>query len=212
MSVLHKIDELDILANRGMLGLDDNCYYYLTYNRNAPLYSGSPRSIIKNLKRKPSEIAENPSFSYYKQKEIQKVASLLNGSIHERQELLKYVWIPVAPSKAVSDPEYDDRLMQILATLKKMIASLVFIDPFYSIESKSSSHITNERSLEEKKKNLGCDEHILQSMDLTRVVLFDDMITTGSTFIAYKHKILDMCPNADIVGIFICKAIYSEIG
>ncbi|HAU0500201.1 TPA: hypothetical protein JBG22_14170, partial [Legionella pneumophila] len=205
MTNLLVIDEFDIARHRRNLTIQDRCYFYFTYNGKADYINNPTRSMIKNLKRSPSELKGNPTFTYFKNKEIDNVSKLIYETIIEQPQFLDYIWIPVAPSKEKSDPEYDDRLIQILLKVQKMLPKFRFLEIFSTKISTPPSHQTNKRDITEKIQNLEIDNYLISQLGNNPILIFDDMITSGATFCAYK-RILNQNNCFAVEGFFLCKA------
>ena len=93
---------------------------------------------------------------------------------------------PIAPSKEKNDPEYDDRLVKILSLIKTRTTGFKFLEVISTKKSTDPSHQTNNRSVTEKIKNLDIDYNLLSLIKNEPIILFDDIITSGATFTAYK--------------------------
>ncbi|MDF1931704.1 hypothetical protein PGH45_18880 [Legionella pneumophila] len=69
--------------------------FYLQWK--ADYINNPTRSMIKNLKRSPSELKGNPTFTISRIRN--NVSKLIYETIIEQPQFLDYIWIPVAPSK-----------------------------------------------------------------------------------------------------------------
>lgn len=129
------------------------------------------------------------------------------------------VCVPVPPSKCRSDPEYDDRVIQILREFER--------------ESKCQGHNPLALELVEQKANIRaahaspddrpsigelannyeiCDDELarLHESGRKRIYVVDDMLTTGAHFKAMQKVILNAgIPGVKVIGIFIARRIPS---
>ena len=107
---LLKVDDL-VRSDHYYLSDDDVCYYIGEYTARAGFRYSPTNQLISNFKKKP-HFKGTPQWRY-KTEAIQQVATKFRDAVGVPQ-LRALTFIPVPPSKAKNDPEYDDRLPQML--------------------------------------------------------------------------------------------------
>ncbi|WP_420401364.1 hypothetical protein [Flagellimonas sp.] len=117
--------------------------------------------------------------------------------------------VPIPPSKAKGHAEYDDRMTKILKGICRGtegdVRELITLT-----ETIRSSHLSDDRPPPtELMRCLQIDEDLCETEPGT-ILLFDDMITTGSHFVACRRILQKRFPNAEIMGVFITRRIIEE--
>ena len=112
MSEKLSLIEKDVIQDHYHLDYDDRCYYFLEYTSGKDWRFGDVNNFISNLK-KPMSARNHPGEWRHKENAI-RTCSQAFGNAMDRNWLLSATLIPVPPSKAKSDPDYDDRMLRIL--------------------------------------------------------------------------------------------------
>lgn len=176
---------------------DDECYYAAEYTaRHGFAYSDS-NNLILNLK-KPVSRRELPEYRY-KVAAISEAAITLRDSIRT-EFLAQATLVPIPPSKAKTDPEYDDRIVQMLniigggtTDIRELIVQTESLPPYHAGSARRSPELLAEY--------YAIDESLV-SPTPTDIALFDDVLTTGSHFRAASKILTDRFPEVRVVGIF----------
>ena len=107
---LTKIDDLT-RPDHSYLSAADDCYFLGEYTARKGFAFSTTNQLIFNLK-KGIERRDKPEWQY-KERAILTAAAALRASLNDKaRQMLTFV--PVPPSKAKTDPLYDDRLIQVL--------------------------------------------------------------------------------------------------
>lgn len=199
---LTKIDDLT-RADHSYLAAADACYFLGEYTARKGYAVSATNQLVFNLK-KGMERRDRPEWRY-KAEAIQKAAQALHDALNDRvRQTLTFV--PVPPSKAKTDPLYDDRLVQVLqaiwpgqgADIREM-----FVQP----ASTDAVHDRDDRPTPaELEARYVLDRALLQPKPQTIAVL-DDMITTGAHFVAIRNILRREFPDTRIIGIFITRRV-----
>lgn len=196
---LRQVDSLSRVEHH-YLEPDDVVFYLREYTSGSGYSYGETNSRISNLKKGMNlkGTAQWP----YKTRAISDCALELRASIGNPND---YTWVPVPPSKAKGDPLYDDRLLQVLqqafpdADVREFITQRT---------STVASHTTTSRP----------PPHVLQAgyqLDASlgapkgSVVVFDDILTTGSHFKAMQTSLLAAF-RADVFGLFLARRVFPD--
>jgi predicted amidophosphoribosyltransferase len=184
---------------RRFLNQNDNIYYLLEYTTRRN-YSYSPvNSFISNIKKKP---ASNEKELFYKYESMNEIANYIS-----QFETSEYVWVPMPSSKAKNDENYDPRALRILELANKCNDNFSFCDVFEAHKSRDSFRIKNERDPNILKKNW---KIVNELKDPKKIVIFDDVLTEGTTFRAASDLLSSMYPKAQIIGFFIALSVWNE--
>jgi hypothetical protein len=206
---LTKVDEL-ILRTQAHWHLDegDNCYFYGEYTARRGFNFSHTNQLIFNFK-KGLEKRANPYEWDYKLRAIRQAGQMLRQTLagKENLEALKSATlIPIPPSKAKSDPLYDDRVLSMLQILSTNLA-LDIRELVIQKETTESSHSAGYRpSPDELAVNYAIDPH-LQDPTPRSIWIFDDVLTTGAHFKAMKKVMGQVYPAIPCIGIFLARRV-----
>ena len=110
---LSKIDELT-LPDHSYLTAEDECYYLGEYTARKGFAFSDTNNLILNFKK---SVSRRGLRDYkYKLQAIADAAAALRQAIRE-EFLREATLVPIPPSRARSDPLYDDRLLRMLGIL-----------------------------------------------------------------------------------------------
>lgn len=174
----------------------------------------SVNSFIHNLK-KPVDRKGTHEWAY-KINAISSVANNLSTHILSNPGTGNNIyWVPIPPSKMITDPLYDDRLIQILHTMISNVRAHYqnhfLANVLTQNSSRVASHISDERPKPEELMALYQLSQIPNfNEDKDIIILFDDLLTTGCHFKAASSKILEMYPKTVIKGCFIARRALNE--
>jgi len=205
MNNLLAIDYLTVNDHSYLNLTEDECYFLGTYTSNEGFNSSnSNNSLILNLKKKPSTSAL-PGY-HYKQKAINQIASYINN-IFDDQALSQITFIPIPPSKIPGHVDYDDRMLRVLqkafdkrgADIRELVTQ---------VNSRECSHESEIRpSISDLENNLQINTSLEKSLKNT-IILFDDIITSGTHFKAIKNVLSERYPDKKIIGVFVCRRVF----
>lgn len=202
---LLKIDELTINDHYWLDG-SDICYYFTEYYSRKGYSYNKTNQLIYNFKAPKNKETRK----CHKNQAIESIANLLQAyfvSLNQSNPSDKQlIFIAMPPSKALHDPLYDDRLIQVLN--KILNSNIIKTDILFQRNSTPAAHES------EKRPNPG-DLKDLFEIRLTSlkgvvpktIYIFDDILTTGCHFKAAKLKLQEVFPNSTIIGLFIARAV-----
>ena len=202
---LLKVDDL-VRSDHYYLSEDDVCYYIGEYTARAGFRYSLTNQLISNFKKKP-RFRGTPQW-WYKTEAIQQVATKFREAVGVPQ-LRAITFIPVPPSKAKNDPEYDDRLPQMLnaihPTLQLDVREIVVQDV-----STLEVHLGADRPTPDEIRNRYRVDDSLAKPVPRSIAIVDDLLTTGSHFKAMQSILLSYFPATHIVGLFIARRVPSS--
>lgn len=172
-------------------------------------------SLIHNLKKPPTRRGLDEW--RFKEKSINEVSSYLSKVMRVlSREKSSTFWVPIPPSKVIGDELYDDRLKQILDKASEILSqgrnhNTHIANVLFQNSSRDASHISEDRPKPQELQKLYTLMPITNfDQDKDLIILFDDVMTTGSHFKAASSKILELYPNAQIIGCFIARRAFKE--
>jgi predicted amidophosphoribosyltransferase len=200
-----KIDD----HNRGdhhHLTADDECYFLYEYTSGQNYQFSATNSLISNLKKKPS-LAATPQYKY-KQQAI-RICGIAFGEAINPPWLARATLVPVPPSKARSDPEYDDRILQICRSIPTHGFAADIRELVIQTKSLPAAHEGQRPTVAELLDVYQIDE-AQAKMPIQRIGIIDDVLTAGTHFCAMKSILQQRLPGTTLVGFFIARRVFSN--
>lgn len=198
---LQKIDGL-YLPSHYYLDKDDDCYFLMTYAVGKGFGYSKHNQLIWNLK-KPMDRKDTSEW-VYKEKAIVRSARMLEEANIVDVFPPDSVYIPVPPSKVKGDPDYDNRLSQILT--KAYGGKLDVRELVEQVENTESYHVSGKkRDIDEIFGNLSVDNNLADGIK-GDIVIFDDVLTSGAHFKAMSRLLSDRFKDVNIHGLFLARA------
>ena len=195
---LTKIDDLT-RPDHSYLAAAGVCYFFGEYTARKGYAFSATNHLIFNLK-KGMDRRNRPEWRY-KAAAIQTVADALRTALNDkaRQTL---TFVPIPPSKAKTDPLYDDRLIQVLRGIwpeQGTDARELIVQP----QSTDAVHDREDRPTPaELEARYVVDRGLLQPKPQT-IAVVDDMVTTGAHFVAVRN----MLRREYVMGIFVARRV-----
>lgn len=190
---------------------DDEIYFFYEYTSRSG-YSFSPgNGMINNLKK---DIIKYPPGSRphdYKLRAITDCAYFLGARLNS-EWLAQAVVVPIPPSKSKDDPAYDDRMLRVARSIpvRGGLADVRELITQNGSLRKSSECEAGERpSIDELLAAYSIDESLSVPIP-TKIIILDDVLTTGRHFKAAKTLLSARFPQARIVGIFVARRVLPE--
>jgi predicted amidophosphoribosyltransferase len=129
----------------------------------------------------------------------------------DRQHLFqgRTMFVPMPPSRARGDADYDPRIVQVLNSMSRPGRQLDIRDCLSFDGRHVASHDTDERpGPDELYAALHFDPVAGRPAEPPEtIVLFDDMLTTGAHFVAASRKMAEFFPGVPVVGYFIARRV-----
>ena len=184
------VDE-HVRTEHSFLTAADCCHCLAEYFPQRGYRANQPNQLIVNLKCLPSIASRDPRRMHYKLRAIDDIARALRGAL-SRSSVECATWIPIPPSRPARNADYDDRLQCILAAAFVDYA-LDLRTAHHQSEATAADHVSARRSSAAALyRVLGLDRELLAREPLReRIVLFDDVLTSGKHYKCYLTLILD---------------------
>ena len=202
---LWKIDESTV-GQHFSLSEADQCYYVWEYTA-GKRYDFSPTNhLIKNLKIKPTEIAKSPRRDHYKQQAINHAAAALRHLLPRAAAEQRMTFVPVPGSKAAGDPDYDDRMLQVLR--RALQGWAVEIRPVLQlIQSTPADHEAADRQPYHDLLAISRLEDPSAEDLRPIVVVVDDVLNSGKHYKVAQTLISAHFPDVEIRGLFLARCV-----
>lgn len=197
---LIQIDDA-VRGDHAYLTAEDKCYCLGEYQSRGGYGAGPVNSMISNLK-KPVTKRGLPEYRH-KESDIVRAGQLVRSILSEEAPA-NCTFVPMPPSKAKTDPLYDDRLVRVLMTGQPALD----VRELFVMRQSTRAH--HEYAAGEKRPTpdslyglLTIDETCLVQPLRPTVFIFDDVLTNGTHFKACKRLLLERVPACKVVGLFI---------
>ena len=105
-----QIDDL-LRSAYSHLAENDECFFLLEYTSGKGYAHSKTNNFISNLQKNPTSSAK---VLVHKKQAVATAAQLVEAAQTQLPWPQDACWMPVPPSKAPDDPEYDDRLVSVL--------------------------------------------------------------------------------------------------
>jgi hypothetical protein len=194
------------------LSASDQCWYLARYAAGSGYRAGPINQLIANLKCLPSDAVRNPHRARHKQRAISAAAAMMRAAL-SRGLVESVTWIPIPPSRARHDPDFDDRLVRILRCAFEGY-DLDLRNVLYQAVSTVSDHINDQRmGAAALYDRIQINWHALQCRPVrARLVLFDDVLTTGKHYKCCERRLRQVLPDTVINGVFVVRRALSGCG
>lgn len=207
---LRKIGDYE-RADHPHLSPDDRCVYFGEYtpagDSGKPAWSLSKANqILANLKKDPSK--KNSDEWRYKTLAITEVGELIRQNLKE-DILRTTLFVPAPPSKPEAHPEHDARMLQVAKAIGKDIDARPVLE---TIQARDRASLGDEpRSVDALKANLRIvDAQVRRRQVPERLVILDDMITTGATYVACRDLLIERFGDIRVFGLFVVRRVPLE--
>ena len=202
---LTAIDPLTLPDHKKLIP-EDECYFLGEYTAYEGYRYSDTNQLIINLK-KPMSRRDRPAEWKYKGQAIVTAARALKEALPD-EFLYGATFIPIPPSKAKSDPMYDDRMTRVLQAIspdrpvdyRELIIQNKSAEPVHESGNRDPAKIFELYSL---------DETLLKPRP-NLIVICDDVLTTGAHFKAAQAILSGEYKEARIIGCFIARRAVEE--
>jgi hypothetical protein len=187
----------------------DECWFIFEYR------AGTSRTyelnqLIFDWKRTPSTAALVTNRHRSKENAISTVAAILRRCCG-RQWAEEATWCPIPTSKVIGNPDYDDRLCRTI----RMAFSGYDLDMRLLLRQTTNTprdHVVARRlSSDHLYKVLQVDLESMKQRQLRhRIVLFDDILTSGKHFKCCQRRLREALPEVPVCGLFFARRVESS--
>jgi len=180
------------------------CLYFHDYTpRQGPRHSGGNQFVF-NLKK--SVLQRTQTHYQYKTQAIARAAVMLKAAFDRSPWVYdRATFCPIPPSKVPGDPEYDDRMTQIIVKAclgtNADVRELILQGHGYEASHRQAD------GARLRPPELEAIYTLAEPPPREVVILVDDVLTTGSHFVAARNVILARFPNTRVIGFFLARRV-----
>jgi hypothetical protein len=202
---LRVIDDIARL-DHFFLEKEDYCLYRGEYSPAAGVTLPT-NDLILDLKKRPDRCGQRDWI--YKLWAIEECARILRRCL-DLDRLAAFTIVPAPPSKRPGHPEYDDRMARVVESLCAG-AKLDWRELLIATTDREQRRSPRARvSPRELARLIGINRECGGSPP-RRVLLVDDLITSGATFKACRLVLQKAFPGVDVVGCFVARRVRSGV-
>lgn len=205
MPQLIEIDDL----TRGLhwhIRPEDACYYLREHISHGGFQASETNQLIANLKKKLDR--KGKSDWGYKERAIRQAARELHSAL-DPNGWEGIAIVPIPPSKAKTDPLYDDRMLQVARGAFAGTAAAVR-ELLYQDQTLQAFHETEDRrDVALLTQHFRVDESLCWPAP-RGVIVLDDVLTTGAHFRAAKAVLQQRFGEIPVLGIFIARRVFPQ--
>jgi hypothetical protein len=189
------------------LSATDRCHCLADYLPGRGYRANEVNQLIVNLKCPPSITSIDPRRRHYKREAIGQIAHALRVAL-SRSAVECATWIPIPTSRPLRDADYDDRLQRILLAAFGDYA-LDLRTMLYQSKATAADHGSARRmSAEALYRVTGLDRELLaRAPPRERIVLFDDVLTTGKHYKCCERRLREALADIPISGLFVARRV-----
>ncbi len=193
------------------LAEEDQCLYFGEYTPSGD--SGKPawslskaNQLLANLKKCPC--TKDSAEWGHKLRAINYVGKLISQNL-KQEHLDRLTFVPAPPSTSPNDPHHDQRMLQVAKVIRKDVDARPILE---TIETRvPMSRSTSFRSPQLIKASMRVNEEVVALRQVAKaLIVLDDMITTGTTFVACKELLKERFGDVQVYGIFIVRRVPLE--
>lgn len=161
--------------------------------------------MILNIKKSVTRRGR-PEYQY-KERDIRRAGLAFRAALNA-EALATVTFVPVPPSKEITHPEYDNRIELVLAHMAEGtnadVRQLVLQGGSYEASSQAAMRGGDRMHAADLIALYRINEGIAAPAP-QRILVVDDVLTTGSHFVAMKTVLRQRYPDAWIGGLFIAR-------
>jgi predicted amidophosphoribosyltransferase len=203
---LLKIDESNRSAHYYIEAAHE-CFFFHEYTARKGYAHSEGNGLVINLKKSVLQ-SGHPQYKY-KGQAIETCASMLRAAFEKSPSVFTSATIvPIPPSRVPTDPEYDDRMMQVVS---KACAGKG-ADVRHLVQQAQSYQASHTQTTGQRKRphELEAMYQVVGPPPKATVVLVDDVLTTGAHFVAMRNVIRAAYHDRRVLGIFIARRMPSN--
>jgi len=198
--LLTEIDDLT-RPDHSWLGATDQCLFLGEYTARKGFSFSATNQIILNFKKAADR--RGRAEWRYKEQAIAEVGQAFGTALNPAW-LGAATLVPMPPSKARTDPLYDDRMVRMLRAIPA-VNPLDIRELLIQGQSMAAAHDADVRPTPDTiAAGYSIDEELAAPAP-TLIGIFDDVLTTGAHYVAARRVLSRRFPGAKVLGLFIAR-------
>ena len=179
----------------------DECAFIGEYTARAGYQHSQTNQLILNLKK---GVERRGRLEWrYKEEAIAQAGRTFEGVLTE-QALNDCTFVPIPPSKARSDPAYDDRMSEVIQAIRPSRP----VDMRELVVQTTSAEAAHDSTVRPDPHEIASRCRIDETLTDPRpaaVVVVDDVLTTGAHFKAAQWLLQSRFPGVSVFGLFVAR-------
>jgi hypothetical protein len=202
---LRQIDD-STLGEHFSLDGADRCYYIWEYVARQRYDFSPANQLVFNLKTKPSAIGKTRTRDRYKAEAIAHAGAALRSLMARAFVEARATFVPIPGSKAVADPDYDDRVSRVLARAfhgwDADVREMLTLKQSTPADHESVDRLTYDglSAITELTNQSGTAPRPV-------IVIVDDVLNSGKHFKVAQSFIRSRYPSVEIRGVFLARCV-----
>jgi predicted amidophosphoribosyltransferase len=199
---LTKVDELT-RSDHYWLEPDDECLFLGEYTARKGYNFSTTNQLIFNFKKSPK--TRGSAQWKYKERAINVAAQALRTAL-TGDWLDTATFVPMPPSKAKSDPLYDDRVTRLAQAIRPS-AKVDVRELIIQETSTEAVHDSEERPTPDEQAGLYSLDQASLMPRPRHIVLLDDLLVAGCHFKAAQKILMSPFPGVRVTGLFLARRV-----
>jgi hypothetical protein len=198
-----EIDELS-RPDHNHLTVEDKCFFLGEYASRMGWKHSATNNLIQNFK-KPMNRRDTDQWRY-KSINISKAAEAMRAALANSMSGVTFV--PVPPSKIKGDPDYDDRMLQMLRQIGPNIDIREIVT---QTQNRDAAHGSEDRRDPDNVVALYAIDEALCNPEPNIILICDDLMVTGCQYRAMRTKLGLRFPSAQFFGVFLARRVPQKV-
>lgn len=177
------------------------CAFFGEYTARAGYGHSSTNQLIHNLKKSP-DLAGTPQY-VWKGRAIMDVAAAIRANIRA-EAFARLAVVPIPPSKPVGSVGYDDRMVKVARTIGRDVDVREVL--YTAIEREAMHAQQAHRDPVALRATLAVRPELLANPP-AQVLLLDDVLTTGCSFVVCCAMLAEVWPGTEVFGVFAARRV-----
>ena len=182
---------------------EHSCFYFGEYTARKGWEHSTTNSTIINIKKHPD--TQGTAQWQYKLRAINDIGRLIRRNL-KPEGLSSITFVPAPPSKPPGDPAYDDRILRIGRAIDRDVDVRPLLE---TTEARDPAHQVDDRPGPDVLAHgmRFCEEHLGATPVSPLIILLDDVLVTGATFLSCRQILLGRFPDATVLGMFVARRV-----
>lgn len=181
----------------------DECAFFGEYTARKGWRHSTTNGIITNLKKSVEK--RGTAEWQYKERAIAQVAALIRANL-AADVLPNITIVPAPPSRAPTDPLYDDRVERIARCIGAGIDVRCLLS---TAQSRDAAHLSDDRpGPDALEQGLLWNQQEANRRAVGNIIIvLDDVLVTGATFVACSRVLKRAYPAVSVYGLFVARRV-----